>query len=241
MNTIVKGKYSLNITGRPYPNKLHIDIPSNLTKGATLGNLNVINTSSLDPILLNSPNGGLLSQGIKVGDIAYLNLSNSLDGKIIQYVRIIDINDYVISIEGTLTENNSDYTGGLTLYSGGYSDSPNASLVNPFVEKVSELRYGNSTKVRMEIRYGKDDKLFKLRHVYVDYLKSPQFVRLTQTEIDEVEDRSSVMEFPDYVCQEIINELIRLLMENASDPRLQTHIPINQSIGSPQQDQQPQR
>jgi hypothetical protein len=32
-----------------------------------------------------------------------------------------------------------------------------------------------------------------------------------------------MMEFPDYVCQEIINELVHLVMENASDQRLQTH------------------
>jgi hypothetical protein len=43
------------------------------------------------------------------------------------------------------------------------------------------------------------------------------------------------MEFPDYVCQEIINELVTLMMENSSDPRLQTNIPINQTIASPAQ------
>jgi len=43
------------------------------------------------------------------------------------------------------------------------------------------------------------------------------------------------MEFPDYVCQEIINELVNLVMENTADPRLQTHIPVNQSIAGPAQ------
>lgn len=38
------------------------------------------------------------------------------------------------------------------------------------------------------------------------------------------------MEFPDYICYEIINEFVKLLLENASDPRLQTNIPINQTI-----------
>jgi len=42
------------------------------------------------------------------------------------------------------------------------------------------------------------------------------------------------MEFPDYVCQEIINELTSLVMANIADPRLQTHIPITQSIANPQ-------
>lgn len=109
------------------------------------------------------------------------------------------------------------------------------------VEKTPELRYGNRSKVRMEIRYGKDDTLFTLSKVYIDYLKSPQFIRLTQEQVDEVEDNSQILEFPDYVCQEITNELIKLLMENASDPRLQTNIPVNQTIANPQQEQQQRR
>lgn len=113
-------------------------------------------------------------------------------------------------------------------------------ITSSYVEKVktAEQRYGNKSKVRMEIRYGKDDTLFKLNKIYVDYLKAPQFIRLTQDQVDQVEDNSQVLEFPDYVCQEIVNELIHLLMENASDQRLATHVPINQSIaGAPQQAQ----
>ena len=93
----------------------------------------------------------------------------------------------------------------------------------------------------MEIRYGKDDSLFKLVNVYIDYLKSPQFIRLTQEQVDQVTDSSQILEFPDYVCQEIVNELIKLLMENSSDPRLQTNIPINQSTANPTQEQPQQR
>lgn len=112
--------------------------------------------------------------------------------------------------------------------------TPDASLV----EKTAGNRYGNRTKVRMEIRYGKDNSTFQLSRIYIDYLKAPQFIRLTQDQVDEVEDTSQLLEFPDYVCQEIVNELIKLLMENASDPRLQTNIPINQSIAMPGQEQQ---
>ena len=110
------------------------------------------------------------------------------------------------------------------------------------VEKIGEERFGNTAKVRMEIRYGKDDTLFKLSTVYIDYLKAPQFIRLTQDQVDQVIDTSQVLEFQDYVCQEIVNELVMLLLENASDPRLQTQIPINQSIANPAQEQeQPRR
>lgn len=108
------------------------------------------------------------------------------------------------------------------------------------IEKFPQLRYGNTSKVRMEIRYGKDNSVFELSNIYVDYLKSPKFVRLTESEVDEVEDNSQIIEFPDYVCQEVVNELVTLLMENSSDPRIQSQIPVNQSIASPQP-QQPQQ
>ena len=89
----------------------------------------------------------------------------------------------------------------------------------------------------MEIRYGKDTSLFELVNVYIDYLKTPQNIRLTQEQLDLTEDTSQMMEFPDYVCQEIINVLVKLVMENSSDTRLQTHIPFNTTIANPAQAQ----
>ena len=106
------------------------------------------------------------------------------------------------------------------------------------VEKPGMNRYGNASPVRMEIRYGKDKTVFELDKIYVDYIKTPQHIRLTQEQLDLTEDTSQIIEFPDYVCQEIINELVKLMMENASDPRLQTNIPINQTIASPAPQQQ---
>lgn len=120
------------------------------------------------------------------------------------------------------------------------STSESDSVVYPTnenVERVEENRYGNRSKVRMELRYGKDNSTFTLSRVYIDYLKAPQFIRLTQEQVDDTIDQSQILEFPDYVCQEITNELVRLLLENASDPRLQSHIPVNQSIANPSQEQ----
>ena len=110
---------------------------------------------------------------------------------------------------------------------------------NP-VEKVGKVRYGNASKVRLEIRYGKDNSLFELTNIWVDYIKSPQYIRLTQEQLDLTEDTSQKMEFPDYVCQEIINELVHIVMENSSDPRMQTHPAFSQSIAAPAQAQAPQ-
>lgn len=110
----------------------------------------------------------------------------------------------------------------------------NASVV----EKPIASRMGNASKVRCEIRYGKDDTLFQLAEVHVDYVKVPQHIRLTQEQIDLTEDTSQIMEFPDYVNQEIINELVHLVMERTADPRLGSNIQMSQSIARPTQQQQ---
>ena len=89
----------------------------------------------------------------------------------------------------------------------------------------------------MEIRYGTDDSTFELKKVLVDYLKTPQVINLTQDQLDSTRDNSQILEFPDYVCQEIINELVHLIMENAGDQRLQTHIPVSNTIANPAQQQ----
>lgn len=116
--------------------------------------------------------------------------------------------------------------------------SGNSAQINA-VERIGQIRYGNPGNVRIEIRYGKDNSLFQLERVYVDYIKAPQHIRLSQEQLDLTEDTSQMMEFPDYVCQEIINELVTLVMENLSDPRLPTHVQVTQSIANPAQQQEP--
>lgn len=108
------------------------------------------------------------------------------------------------------------------------------------VEKPTALRASNPSNVRLEIRYGRDDSVFQLKEVLVDYIKSPQFIRLSQEQFDSTEDTSQIMEFPDYVNQEIINELVHLVMEHNNDPRLANNLQISQSIARPtgQQTQQ---
>lgn len=66
--------------------------------------------------------------------------------------------------------------------------------------------------------------------IQLTYLRSPMYVSMTQEELLTLEDTSQVLEFPDYVCYEIINIFVKLLMENSGDPRLSTNVPINQSI-----------
>ena len=88
---------------------------------------------------------------------------------------------------------------------------------------------------RLAIIYGNHP--FELKSVSIDYLKIPTKMELTQNQVDMINDTSSDMEFPDYINQEIINELVHLVMERVSDPRLSTNLQITQSIARPTQQQ----
>ena len=109
------------------------------------------------------------------------------------------------------------------------------------VERETAQRYGNSSKVRCEIRYGRDNSVFQLTKVFIDYIKAPQVIRLTKEQVDLTEDTSQIMEFPDYVCQEIINELTALIMARDADPRFNIQSAVTQSIANPAQQQTPQQ
>lgn len=87
----------------------------------------------------------------------------------------------------------------------------------------------------LDIQCGTDD--INLTVVNIDYLKTPEQIDLTPEQIDTILDFSQTLEFQDYVCYEIINELVKLVLENTSNPRLQTHIPVNQTVGLPIQHQ----
>lgn len=84
----------------------------------------------------------------------------------------------------------------------------------------------------LEIRVGNEKTNMIPDSVYIDYIKTPKVIELTDEMLDDDMDFTDNLEFPEYVCYEIVNEFAKLLLENASDPRLQTNIPINQSIGS---------
>ena len=176
----------------------------------------VVNTTnSGDPVIING-------QHIKSGDnqLYYAHVSTSLPNGLLSGT---DANSKFQFSNGQITNINL---------------SRSLLSNNDLVEKDAAVRYGNASEVRLEIRAGKDQSLFKLEDVYVDYLKAPQHIRLTQEQLDYTEDFSQMMEFPDYVCQEIINELVKLVMENSGDPRLQSNIAVNQSIANPVQQQQ---
>lgn len=94
-------------------------------------------------------------------------------------------------------------------------------------ERGNEERYGNSTLPMMQIKCGNTTQL---NAVYIDYLRAPKYLSIEQEQLDDIVDTTQVIEFPDYVIYEIINEIVNIVMENGSNPRIQTHPPVSQSI-----------
>lgn len=92
------------------------------------------------------------------------------------------------------------------------------------------IRYGNSKQPIMQIKCGNLGSKYTLDAVYIDYLRAPKYVYLDQDLLDQIEDKSQILEFSDYVVYEIINIFIRLALENAKDPRIQTFPSINTTI-----------
>ena len=145
----------------------------------------------------------------------------------------------VTSDDGSVATNTSDETGAGSNFQRTFKlKNGEVSKDISLVEKPTAVRVANPSNVRCEIRYGQDDSLFQLVEVQIDYVKSPQFIRLTQEQIDLTEDTSQIMEFPDYVNQEIINELVHLVMEHSNDPRLANNIQMTNTIARPTGQQQ---
>ena len=190
---------------------------------------------------VNSGNGGPSSQGEKGYGGIEIGTDYKLGGYVDNHYLNREISEFGIEQSlGTDGHGNKIYqvkdNGGvphsmpIMLEDGTYDNTST-------VERSAQIRYGNSSTVRMEIRYGADNSVFELSRVYIDYIKAPQHVRLTQEQLDLTEDTSQVLEYPDYVCQEIINELVHIIMENIGDQKLQTHPVVSQSIANPAQQQ----
>lgn len=219
-NLTINGETVTNFTGTgSYEGATSVDISNNTISGGTM-----ILVGSFTVVTADQSNIGEFS-GTATASGANTVYSNNSVIKI-NVTSAVLVNNIYSKEAITLTIPQNSITLG------------NGSTLNT-VERTGGHRFGNVTRVRLEIRYGKDNSLFQLDKVYVDYLKTPQHIRLTPLQLDTTEDTSQVLEFPDYVCQEIIKELVILVMENSSNPRLQTNIPINQAI--PSQTQQTQQ
>jgi len=96
-----------------------------------------------------------------------------------------------------------------------------------------------SNNAEIELRTG-DHPTFSFTAVSIDYLRVPALVTLTYEEAfsdiiaGSTADTSQVLEFPDYICFEILNKFSEFIAANAMDlQRASTITQTNQSIGSP--------
>lgn len=88
--------------------------------------------------------------------------------------------------------------------------------------------------VKIVIDFGISTK-WQLESVNFKYLKTPPTYIIENVDFESEEYIESTIPFSNYVCYEIINDLVKLILENASDPRLQSNMPVNQSIANPGQ------
>lgn len=111
------------------------------------------------------------------------------------------------------------------------NDSDNISEYRYIYMKDKGDRTVHQSPVNIEIHSGNDN--WDLDNIYLTYIKAPMYVSMTEEDVLSIEDNTQNLEFPDYICYEIINLFVKLVMENMSDPRLQTNMPINQTIAIP--------
>lgn len=112
-----------------------------------------------------------------------------------------------------------------------------ADLNNNYYNRPSHKRTfvvlnQEANKYFLNVLVGEDTNVI-VDKVYIDYLKKPQIITLTQEDLYSDEDNSMELEFTEYVNLEILKEMLILVLENASDPRLNTVAQINQSIAPP--------
>ena len=69
-----------------------------------------------------------------------------------------------------------------------------------------------------------------LRRVNIDYLKVPELISITQAKLDDPFNLAEELEFSDNVAYRIINEIAKIVLENASDQRTSTHVQVSQSV-----------
>lgn len=94
-------------------------------------------------------------------------------------------------------------------------------------EVTNKIRYGNTVRPMMQIKCGDGE----LNSVFIDYLRAPEFVSLDTDILDDTLDNSQIVEFPDYVVYEIINIMVKLILENTNNvQRTQTQMAVNTTV-----------
>jgi phenylpyruvate tautomerase PptA (4-oxalocrotonate tautomerase family) len=107
------------------------------------------------------------------------------------------------------------------------------NLMNAGIDKITDLAsykaYQNKPKI--DVHIGESNSLVTLDKVVVDYIKIPEPVILNDIDIFTAgKDTSQVLEFPDYLKNEIVKRVSEYILEYMGSPRTGTHRQLNQEI-----------
>jgi hypothetical protein len=116
------------------------------------------------------------------------------------------------------------------------SNIANGVLNNTYLKPSNERPYhsfldGSNGNTKPDLLYFVGDtSKFLVTEIAVDYLKEPRRINLTVSQRDLPLDTSATIEFPEYVCAEIVKRVVKLILEVSSDPRIATNPQVNNSI-----------
>ena len=114
---------------------------------------------------------------------------------------------------------------------------------NAYLKPTMRQPYYKFEQSSVVVDMGTMDKNMIISAIKLTYLKKPQIYTVDDMDIAGKGVNSTPMEFATYVNNEIVNTFMAIYLEENMDPRLQTNIPVNQSIADSgaQQPQQQRR
>lgn len=109
------------------------------------------------------------------------------------------------------------------------------NTMNAGIDKITDLSdyraYHN--KPQIDVFVGKPYSMATLDRITIDYIKNPEIIILQDIDIFTAgKDTSQVLEFPDYLKNEIVKRVSANMLENMRDPRIATQPQLNQEIPS---------
>ncbi len=149
----------------------------------------------------------------------------------------IPVTDYVHSLGCDIEFTDScgrKYTKGCTKYTSNINSAvkDNYYFKPSFKRPYYSIQSSGVNSVIVKIDHGDSEK-YTLEFILFKYLRTPTIFTSDDLDLDNMGVNSTELEYSNYVCYEIINDITKLILENASDPRLQSNIPVNQSIAVP--------
>lgn len=166
----------------------------------------------------------------KIGNYYYGRLPidywHLLPNNTVSFIYTNSCNSQLTTYESTAIKGNSQMDSGITK---DYYTKP--SYKRPYLFMNETIVNPDPIPYDIQIKCG-SDSVYRPQTLQISYLKKPKIkeLYLTLAQLDSDADISSTMEFSENFCYEIINKLTALVLEQYGDQRLQSHIPINQSM-----------